>query len=166
MTIAIRAGILSQWSDDFGLSNVQLGFINSMVFWGFPVATILGGLAYNSIGPKNLMMIAFFGHLIGLILTVFAGGLTGLLISTFIIGLANGCVEAACNPMISDMYHSNQTTMLNKFHVWFPGGIVIGALASQFMTGSDMTWQTQVAIMLIPTLIYGFLLFAQTFPKS
>ena len=68
--------------------------------------------------------------------------------------------------MISDMYHDKQTTMLNKFHVWFPGGIVIGALASQFMTGMDMGWQLQIALMIIPTLIYGAMIFGQEFPES
>ena len=89
-----------------------------------------------------------------------------LLISTFFIGFANGSVEAACNPMIADMFHDNQTTMLNRFHVWFPGGIVIGALISQFMTGMNMGWQLQIAIMIIPTIIYAFLIFGQEFPES
>jgi MFS family permease len=64
------------------------------------------------------------------------------------------------------MYVKNQTTMLNKFHVWFPGGIVIGALISKFMTDAGSGWQLQIAIMLIPTLIYAFLFFGQKFPRS
>jgi len=166
MTFAIRAGILGQLGTEFGLTDTQLGYVNSMAFWGFPLATIIGGLLYNTIGAKNMMYIAFFSHLLGLILTITAGGFVGLLVSTFLIGFANGSVEAACNPMISDMYHDNQTTMLNKFHVWFPGGIVIGALASQFMTGMELGWQLQIALMLIPTLMYGFLIFGQSFPES
>lgn len=137
-----------------------------MAFLGFPVATILGGFLYNFIGARRLMWIAFISHILGLVLTIFAGGFLGLLISTFFIGFANGSVEAACNPMIADIYSKNRTTMLNRFHVWFPGGIVIGSLVSQFMTGMDMTWQAQIAIMIIPTLLYGFLIFGQKFPKN
>lgn len=166
MTFAIRAGILGQLGADFKLSDTELGWVNSMAFLGFPIATIFGGLVYNSFGPRKLMMIAFVSHLLGLLLTIFAGGFWTLLISTFFIGFANGSVEAACNPLIADMYTDNRTTMLNKFHVWFPGGIVIGALASKFMTDLDMGWQLQIGIMLIPTLIYGFLFFGQAFPKN
>jgi hypothetical protein len=36
-----------------------------------------------------------------------------------------GMVEAAYNPMSADMYEDNKATMLNKFHVWFPGGLAI-----------------------------------------
>jgi len=125
MTFAIRAGILGQLGTDFGLTDTELGWVNSMAFLGFPVATIFGGLVYNSVGPRKLMMIEFLSHLIGILLTIFAGGFWTLLISTFFIGFANGSVEAACNPLIADIYTTNRTTMLNKFHVWFPGGIVI-----------------------------------------
>lgn len=68
--------------------------------------------------------------------------------------------------MIAEMYKEDKSTWLNKFHVWFPGGIVIGALVSQFMTGQGMSWQLQIAVMLIPTLIYAFLLFGQKFPET
>lgn len=166
MTFAIRAGILGQLGTDFGLSDTELGFVNSMAFWGFPVATILGGLLYNSVGPRNLMAVAFISHLLGLILTIYAGGFWTLLISTFFIGFANGSVEAACNPLIADMYTKNRTIMLNKFHVWFPGGIVIGALVSKYMTDLAMSWQLQIAVMLIPTLIYGLMFFRLKFPES
>lgn len=166
MTFAIRAGILSQLSTDFALSDTELGWVNSMAFLGFPVAMILGGLLYNSVGPKRLMYVAFIGHLLGLVLTITASGFWGLIISTFFIGFANGAVEAACNPMITDMFPDNKTTMLNKFHVWFPGGIVIGALVSNFMTGADLGWQMQIGVMLIPTVIYGFLIFGQEFPET
>lgn len=166
MTFAIRAGILSQLGTDFGLSDTQLGWVNSMAFWGFPLATIFGGLLYNVLGARRLMWLAFISHLVGLVMTIYAGGFWGLLISTFLIGFANGTVEAACNPMIADMYYDNQTTMLNRFHVWFPGGIVIGSLVSQFMTGMEMGWQLQIAVMIIPTLIYGALIFGQSFPES
>jgi len=166
MTFAIRAGILSQLGADFGLTDRQLGYINQMAFLGFPIATVLGGLLYNSIGPRRLLWIAFICHMIGLVMTIYAGGFWTLLISTFFIGFANGSVEAGCNPMIANMFHKNQTTMLNKFHVWFPGGIVIGSLVSNYMTEMALGWQMQIAIMIIPALIYAYLIFGQTFPKS
>ncbi|NKI31013.1 MFS transporter [Croceivirga thetidis] len=166
MTFAIRAGILTQLGVDFGINNEQLGYINSMAFLGFPVAMIIGGLLYNTLGAKKILIIAFVCHMLGLILTIAAGGFWTLIISTFFIGFANGSVEAACNPMIADMYSDNRTAMLNKFHVWFPGGLVIGSLVSKFMTDAGMGWQMQIATMFIPTLIYGFLAFTQKFPES
>jgi len=166
MTFAIRAGILADLGIQFNLNDTQLGWVNSMAFWGFPLATIFGGLLYNKLGARKLMILAFVSHLVGLVMTIFAGGFVTLLVSSFLIGFANGSVEAACNPLIADMYTNNRTAMLNKFHVWFPGGIVIGALISKFMTDFGLGWQMQIAIMLVPTLVYGYLFFKQEFPES
>ena len=93
MTFAIRAGILTELGVDFGLNNTQLGWINAMAFWGFPVATIFGGLLYNYFGPKKLLVAAFLSHLIGLIMTIYADGFTTLLLSSFLIGFGLGMSE-------------------------------------------------------------------------
>src|SRR5690606_35015359 len=107
MTFAIRAGILTQLGTDFDISAEKLGWINGMAFLGFPIAMVIGGLLYNSLGAKKLMTVAFISHLLGLVLTLYAGGFWMLLISTFFIGFANGSVEAACNPLIANMYNNN-----------------------------------------------------------
>ena len=162
MTFAIRAGILEKLGGEFNLSDTELGYITSMAFLGFPIAMIIGGPLYNSLGPKKIGFIAFFSHLIGLGLTMASQGFWGLFISTFFVGFANGMVEAAFNPLIADMFPDKKTTMLNRFHVWFPGGIVIGSLISQVM--ADMSWQAQISTMLVPTFIYGFMFYGQKFP--
>ena len=166
-SFSIRAGILPQLGEAFGLSGQQLGFINSMWFLGFPISMILGGLFYHTIGPKRIMQFAFLTHMLGIILTIYSGGYVGLLISTLLIGIGNGCTEAACNPMIADAYEGKEmNTLLNRFHMWFPGGIVLGSLISKFMTDADLGWQTQIWVIVIPTLIYVYLFYGQEFPKS
>lgn len=165
-SFSIRAGILSQLGTEFNLTAEQLGFINSMWFFGFPLAMIIGGLVYHSVGPKTIMQIAFVCHAIGIIMTIYSGGYTGLLISTFFIGIGNGCTEAACNPMIADSYSGpSMNKMLSRFHMWFPGGIVVGSLLSDFMTKASMPWQAQIWAIMIPTIIYAVLFWGQAFPK-
>jgi MFS transporter, putative metabolite:H+ symporter len=165
-SFSLRAGILPQLAEEFNFSAEQLGFINSMWFFGFPIAMIIGGLIYHSVGPKKIMQFAFFTHALGIILTVYSGGYYGLMASTFLIGLGNGCTEAACNPMIADTYDGDsRDKMLNRFHMWFPGGIVLGSLISKFMTDTNLPWQAQIWVILVPTIIYAFLFFGQAFPK-
>lgn len=167
MAFAIRAGVLTQLGAEFNLSAKELGYVNQMAFLGFPIAMIFGGPLYNVIGPKRIAWVAFVAHVLGLVLTITATGFWSLLISTFFVGFGNGTVEAACNPMVTDMYSGNQTTkMLNRLHMWFPGGIVIGSLLSKFMTGANLGWQLQIAAILIPAVIYAFLFFGQQFPVS
>jgi MFS family permease len=165
-SFSIRAGILPQLGTELSLSNEQLGHINQMWFLGFPISMILGGVFYSAIGPKLIMQIALIAHAIGILMTIYAVDYNTLLISTLLIGLGNGCTEAACNPMIADSYSGlDFNSKLNRFHMWFPGGIVIGSLISKFMTDSGMAWQTQVWVIIIPTVVYAYLFFGQTFPK-
>jgi len=164
-TFSIRAGILAQLGTEFNLTAEQLGFINSMFFLGFPISMILGGLLYHSFGAKNIMRVAFVTHTIGIIMTIYAGGYASLLISTLFIGFGNGCTEAACNPMIADTYSGvKMNKMLNRFHMWFPGGILIGSLISKFMTDAGMSWEAQMWVTMIPTIIYAVLFYGKTFP--
>lgn len=165
-SFSIRAGILPQLGESFSLSAEQLGFINSMWFVGFPISMVIGGIFYRSIGPKRIMQFAFFAHTAGILLTIYSGGYNGLLLSTLLIGLGNGCTEAACNPMIADAYSGKtMNTLMNRFHMWFPGGIVLGSLVSLAMTKMELGWQAQIWIIMIPTVIYAYMFYGQTFPE-
>lgn len=166
-SFSIRAGVLPQLAETFQLSATQLGFINQMWFLGFPISMVLGGIFYSAIGPKRIMIFAFFAHTLGILLTIYSGGYTGLLISTLFIGIGNGCTEAACNPMIATAYSGKtMNTLLNRFHMWFPGGIVLGSLISFGMTKMNLGWEAQMWIIMIPTVIYAYLFYGQVFPEA
>ncbi len=166
-SFSIRAGILPELGKTFDLTATQLGFINSMFFFGFPISMVLGGIFYSTLGPKRIMIIAFITHTIGIVTTIFANGYTGLLISTLFIGLGNGCTEAACNPMIATSYSGKQmNTLMNRFHMWFPGGIVLGSLVSLAMTKMGLGWEAQIWVIMVPTIIYAYLFYGQKFPEA
>jgi len=165
-SFSIRAGVMPQLAETFQLTATQLGVINSMFFLGFPISMVLGGIFYTAIGPKRIMMFAFVAHTLGILLTIYSGGYIGLLFSTLFIGLGNGCTEAACNPMIAASYTGKQmNTLLNRFHMWFPGGIVLGSLVSFAMTKMNFGWEAQIWVIMIPTLIYVYLFYGQVFPE-
>jgi hypothetical protein len=68
--------------------------------------------------------------------------------------------------MIADTYTGLQMNkMLNRFHMWFPGGIVVGSVLSDLMTKANLGWQAQIWLIMVPTVIYAFLFFGQSFPK-
>ncbi|WP_236973563.1 MFS transporter [Membranihabitans maritimus] len=166
LSFGIRAGILTPLGMEFGLSNEQLAMIAGTAFWGFPLAIIIGGFLVDIVGIKRLMVIAGFLHILGILLTVLSQGFWTLFLSTLLIGVANGTVEAACNPLVATIFPENKTTKLNHFHLWFPGGIVIGSLISFFFTRLGWGWQIQVGTMLLPAIIYLFMTFGKSFPVT
>jgi MFS family permease len=166
LSFGIRAGILNKLGVDFGLDKTQLAAITATAFWGFPLAIVIGGMVVDIIGMKKLLVLAFLFHLVGIVLTIFASGYWTLFISTLLVGIANGTVEAACNPLVAGLFTDNKTTKLNHFHLWFPSGITIGTVLVVALNFIHVSWQIQVGTMLIPTLIYGFLFSKLDFPVT
>ena len=166
LSFGIRAGILNDLGVEFELNGSELSRIAATAFWGFPVSMIIGGALVDKVGMKNLMRLAYLGHFAGILLTIFAGGFWSLWISTLFIGLANGMVEAVCNPLVASIYPDEKTTKLNQFHLWFPGGIVIGSLVAFSFGKLGLSWQMMMAVMLLPTIWYALQMERMEFPVT
>jgi len=171
MSFAIRGALIQPLGDQFGLSKEQIGWVVSTAFWGFTLAMVIGGPLCDVLGMGRLLTIAFIGHLVGIVGTIFSNSFSSLFLSTLAFGLANGFVEAACNPLIATLYPDQKIKRLNLFHVWFPGGIVIGGLTAYAITelglgGKEHGWQIQMASMLIPLAIYGLMFLGKKFPVT
>jgi fucose permease len=167
MTFAFRAGLEGIWENEYNLSKEEVGWIFSPAFWGFTLAMMFGGPLCDVLGMKRLVGLAFIGHIAGITIYLFSKDATTLFAGTLCIGIANGMVEAACNPLVVSLYPDNKTTMLNRFHVWFPGGIALGGLVTYLMISElRMHWHYLVGILYIPTIVYGALFFRLKFPQT
>ena len=86
----------------------------------------------------------------------------GLYFGTFIVALGNGTVEAVVNPVVSTMFPRDKTKWLNILHAGWPGGLVLGGILALIMGSVD--WRLKVALILIPTVVYGVMLVGRQFP--
>ena len=166
MSFALRGAAVSAWAAQFALTNEQVGWVNSAAFWGFTLAMMFGGPLCDALGMRFIIGLAFVGHLIGILLTIFAWNYWSLFLGTLIFGIANGSVEAACNPLITSLFPNDKTTKLNGFHSWFPGGLVIGGLVAFIFAKIGFGWKVQFATMLLPLGAYGAMFFGQSFPRT
>jgi MFS family permease len=167
ITFAIRAKIEGVFTTEYGLSKEDIGRAFGPAFWGFAVAMFAGGYFIDIVKTRTVVWAAFSLHLIGIVLLLLAKDYTSLFIANIFIGLGNGSVEAACNPLVTALFPDKKTKMLNRFHVWFPGGIVIGSLLAWFvMDQINLPWQVLVSLLFIPLVIYGYLFMGQTIPET
>jgi MFS family permease len=166
MSFALRGAATNDWVSQFQLTNEQVGWVNGTAFWGFTLGMVFGGPLVDALGLNRIIGIAFVGHAAGILLTIFAWDFWSLFGGTLLFGIGNGSVEAACNPLVASLFPKDQTTKLNHFHVWFPGGIVIGGLLSFLFGKLGLGWQAQFATMLVPLAAYGFAFFGQKFPQT
>jgi MFS family permease len=167
LAFATRGSFVEIWVNEFNLTHTQVGWIVGTAFWGFTLAMVFGGPLVDIIGLGRIIAIAFACHVVGIVMTILATGFWTLFISTLFIGIANGSVEAACNPLITSMYTEEKTRRLNRFHAWFPTGIVIGGLMVYVLNKIGIAnWRFSMGAMLIPTLWYGLWFLNKEFPKT
>ncbi len=167
VTFAVIGGIMGSLKTSFVLDNEEVGQIGGAALWGFTISIFILGPLVDGLGMKLLLRFAFLCHTAGVLVMIFAGGFWALFWGALILALGNGTVEAACNPLVATVYPDRKTEKLNQFHVWFPGGIVIGGLACFALDELKIgDWRVKLCLILVPTLIYGLLFLGQKFPTT
>ncbi len=177
---SIRAGILGQWEEQYGFTRTDLGTITGGGLTGFGIIILLSSLIADRIGFGPLMFAAFLMHLVSAGLTLATGAAFAaggkplafqcLFWGMFLFAIANGIAEAVVNPLVATLFPKNKTHYLNILHAGWPGGLILGGLASYFMVGGPdakpVAWQTQISLFLVPVVLYGIMMVGQRFPKS
>jgi MFS family permease len=177
---SIRAGILTQWAEQYGFTQTELGKITGGGLTGFGIVILLSSLIADRVGYGKLMVSAFGMHVLSAVLTLATGAAYAfggkalafqcLYWGMFLFAVGNGIAEAVVNPLVATLFPRDKTHYLNILHAGWPGGLILGGLASYFMVGSGnvrpVAWQIQMCLFLIPVAFYGIMLLGQYFPKS
>ena len=175
---AIRGGIFDNWGKEFGFTGAQLGSIGGAGLSGFCFGIIIGGVVCDKIGYGKLVVTAFILHVLSAVVTFAAvpgdGGEAAkslayncLFGGMFIFAFANGTLEAVANPLVATLYPKNRTHFLNILHASWPAGMIVGVCLGWWLDDIlEIHWKYQLALYLIPTVIYGIMFMGQKFPKS
>jgi MFS family permease len=171
---SIRGGFLDNWGAEFGFTATELGDITGAGFTGFCFGIIIGGVICDRIGYGKLVIAAFALHVLSAVVTFAADPsmdkelVRSLLFwGSFLFAFANGTLEAVANPLVATLFFHNRTHYLNILHASWPAGLVLGSAAGWVLDDVyQWHWKLQFALFLIPTMLYGLMFFAQSFPKS
>jgi MFS family permease len=147
-------------------AKADYAWISTMAFFGFAASILVTSPMLDALGMRNLLYLAFSLHLVGIVGFIMAPSYLVMYLSMLLAGFGNGLVEAVINPLIATMFPEEKTHKLNVLHSWWPGGLIIGGLLGYFMKHFGLHWQLQMGIILVPTLIYGILIFGQKFPPT
>jgi len=161
------AAIMDALKEHFVLNNQEVGWINGAGLWGFTVTILIFGSLCDVLGMRLVLRLAVLAHVIGALLMIVATGFLALFAGSLLLSMADGLVQAACNPLVATLYADRKTEMFNKLHLWFPAGIVIFGLTVFVLNtaGADW-WQAKLALILLPAAGYGLLFLGQRFPPT
>ncbi|MEJ7692687.1 MFS transporter [Daejeonella sp.] len=161
-----RAFIMADWGIQFGLSKTQQGEIFGVGFWPFGISIVLFSLIIDKIGYKKSMVFGFICHLLSVVITIMASGYWMLYLGTFLFALGNGAVEAVVNPVVATMYPKEKTKWLNILHAAWPVGMAIGGILGIAMINQKLPWEFIIGLIMLPTIIYGWVIVKRTFPLN
>ena len=168
---AIRGGIFDNWGKEYGFTGGQLGAIGGAGLTGFCFGIIIGGVLVDKLGYGKLVIAAFVLHILSAVVTFGANSPDNafmmLSLGMFIFAFANGNLEAVANPLVATLFPNNRTHYLNLLHASWPAGLILGTAAGWVLDDKmKVGWKIQLALYLIPTVIYGLMFLGQKMPKS
>jgi MFS family permease len=143
-SFAALSAVMYQLKTEFLLDNAQVGLIGGAGLWGMAISQISFSSLTDVLGMRNLLRLALLGHVAGILLFVFATGFETLFAGALVLAIANGMIEAVCNPLTATLFPDRKAGMLNRMHLWFPGGIVLGGLACYGLDLVHADWRAKM----------------------
>ena len=165
-TFAAMSGILFQLKAEFVLDNTQVGLIGGASLWGMALSQFSFSALCDVVGMRNLLRAALAGHVAGVVLLVTAKGFDGLFVGALVLAVANGVIEAVCNPLTAALFPTRKAGMLNRMHLWFPGGVALGGVCIWGLDLMHADWRAKVLLVLAPALLYGLIFLREQFPPT
>ena len=176
---AVRATIASaiqgELFDPLDVANSasMVGEVIGATFTGFAATLLFGSALLDHVGMKRMLLFAAFGYVLGSLLVIYASVVPPaeftyslVLFGLLLTGLGWGAVEAATNPMVAALYPEEKTHRLNVLHAWWPAGIVVGGLAGLGLNALGLPWQSNLALLLVPSLLLAGLCWREAFPNT
>ncbi|MCY2951710.1 MAG: MFS transporter [Planctomycetota bacterium] len=169
MMFAVSGAVRGPWKEHFIFSNEQIGWIASAGA-GFTLSMLFLGPLCDALGMGIILGFAFVTQIAGLVTIMSASGDNAfwmLFAGTLLHGIGGGAIEAACNPLIATIYPDSKTEKLNQFHMWFPGGIVIGGVMAYALDKTGWSWwQLKIGLVGLPAIAYGIMFIGQRYPAT
>jgi MFS family permease len=179
VSFAVRGDVAGAMGSAFHLTNEQVGVVLSPAFYGFALSILLGGLIIDAIGMRLLHALSAAAFIVGVgliivapfpagpVSSVFAHtGTTMLYVGFFLFGIGHGLVECVINPLLASVYPTEKTKRIVAVHAWWPGGMILGGLATLALSSMAASWQLRICLILLPAITYFAMVMTHVYPLT
>ena len=156
----VMSVVLQPMKIDLGLSDVQIGIINTAYFLGIivftlPVAHLVD--VWSRRKMIGLMAVFFSVFTLG---TGFVGGFISLAVARFGVGMGEAGFQPGGTALVSASYPEElRSRKLGIFNVFVTVGVILGVILGGFLSANFGGWRTPFYAFAIPGLVLGFLAF-------
>lgn len=151
----------------------MIGSVLGVPFLGFAFTIAIGSPLLDYIGMALLLPLSGACFIAGTLVILFASSIAGggdvytvIWVGAVITGIGWGLVETVINPLTATLYPDEKTAKLNALHAWWPGGLIAGGLLGYGLSQAGVSWQTKLAIILVPAAAVVILCIGLKFPPT
>ena len=156
----VMAVVLQPMKNALGLSDAQIGAINTAYFLGIIVCTLPVAHLVDTWSRKKmigLMALAWSGFTLA---TGFVGGVTSLLLVRLGVGIGEAGYAPGGTALVSASYPEGQRARkLGIFNVFITVGVILGVVLGGYLSANHGGWRTPFIVFAVPGIVLGVLAF-------
>ncbi|NLJ25815.1 MAG: MFS transporter [Firmicutes bacterium] len=126
---------------EYGISLATAGMVFTAQGLGRIVAVFSTSSWSDRVGRKPVMRLGGILTVIGAIGYGISPIWFGNILSAVVLGAGSGMLDGASNALVSDLYTEKRGLALNRLHVFFGLGSLIGPLVAAFFLGIGNSWR-------------------------
>lgn len=166
----IKGPAIPQMQIDYGIDELQVGFLLAINSIGFLIACSFTGAFSSKVGIKLTSMLAFGTMAISGVFIYFSSNFAIFSVSYFIMYLGNGMLEIALAILAARIFTKNTGFMMNLSHFFYGLSstaaplMAAGLMGMTFFGGGELGWQGMYFFMLSLCIIPMIPAFFSTLP--
>ena len=131
----IKGPALPRVQDEFGISELSIGFVLSLNSVGFLLACSFAGILVRRIGLRAGLLIGFGGMAASGLLFGTANGAAAFAFAFFFLNLCNGLLEISLGYATARLFTKNTGFMMNLSHFFYGFSSMLAPIAATFAMG-------------------------------
>ena len=156
----VMAVVLQPMKLDLGLSDAQVGAINTAYFLGIIICTLPVAHLVDAWSRKKmigLMALAWSGFTLA---TGFVGGFTSLMLTRLGVGVGEAGYAPGGTALVSASYpEAQRARKLGIFNVFITVGVILGVVIGGYLSAQHGGWRTPFVVFAVPGIVLGVLAF-------
>ena len=150
---------------EYGLSLTTAGMVFTAQGLGRIVAVFSTSSWSDRVGRKPVLRLGGVLMMIGAIGYGLSPAWVGHILSAIIIGAGSGMLDGASNALVSDLHTEKRGLALNRLHVFFGLGSLLGPLVAAFFLGVMQSWRLLFAAVAAMAGAHAIFASSQVYPE-
>ena len=156
----VMSVVLEPMKKDLGLTDAQVGILNSAYFIGIILFTMPIAHLVDVWSRKKMIGLMALAWSISTMATGFVGGFAALLITRFGVGLGEAGFMPGGTALVSASYpESKRGQKLGIFNMFVTVGVIVGVIGGGYLSVHHGGWRTPFIVFGIPGVVLGILAF-------